>query len=623
MAAGRFLPVVLLATLVAMPILRSAAQQSAPPTFRSNIDFVSVDAIVTERDGRPITDLREADFQLFEDGKPQRIEHFKVVHVSRFADADSRPIETSSDEAREAARDDVRMFVIAISQMAFDCPNIGKVKEAIRGFMRAHLYPSDIVAVVEIPKGGGLGEFRFTRDPYTIESAIRGIGDPMRDYAGPNFMTLSSGVERYMRHGPDCKYKVNDGSRALQELAVRLSVLRDGRKSIVYVGGNLGGPMLTLAFHELITTLNHTNTALYVVDTGGLPAAGAWKNDARETAPTAHPSNFGRTINLRAAAEATGGLAVVNTNNYDANLKTVANDATDYYLLGYNSDAPHDGKFHDIDVRVRRPGAHIRSRAGFLGISPEPAKPLPKAPDTPAAVLRALGELAAEVPSQRVRAWVGTKPSSEGRARVTLAWEPVAQSDPLERRYVSVVALDDRSAVVFRMPEEGRLEPFGGISSRRGVSFDATPGRMKLRVAITDPAGSVLDSQTIDVEVPDATMPPARMSAPWVLKAANARELRLIDEDPDALPVAGRLFSRTDHLVVRFDRIGGGSQTRARLINRSGQPMRELPVTAAAGGARDQIDLPLNTVPPGEYLLEIGAGETGDARTLIAFRVRG
>ena len=51
--------------------------------------------------------------------------------------------------------------------------------------------------------------------------------------------------------------------------------------------------------------------------------------------------------------------------------------------------------------------------------------------------------------------------------------------------------------------------------------------------------------------------------------------------------------------------------------------MRELPVTAAAGGARDQIDLPLNTVPPGEYLLEIGAGETGDARTLIAFRVRG
>jgi len=87
--------------------------------------------------------------------------------------------------------------------------------------------------------------------------------------------------------------------------------------------------------------------------------------------------------------------------------------------------------------------------------------------------------------------------------------------------------------------------------------------------------------------------------------------------------VAGRLFSRTDHLVVRFDRVGGGGQTTARLINRSGQPMRELPVTAAAGGARDQIDLPLNTVPPGEYLLEIGAGETGDARTLIAFRVRG
>jgi len=54
MAAGRFLPVVLLATLAALSPPRSAAQQSAPPTFRSNIDVVRVDTIVTDHDGRPI-----------------------------------------------------------------------------------------------------------------------------------------------------------------------------------------------------------------------------------------------------------------------------------------------------------------------------------------------------------------------------------------------------------------------------------------------------------------------------------------------------------------------------------------------------------------------------------------
>jgi VWFA-related protein len=618
------LPVVLLATVAALAVVRPSAQQSTEPTFRSNVDFVRVDAIVTGRDDQPVTDLTEADFQLLEDGKPQKIAQFKVVHIDRSSDADVSPIETSSDEAREAARDDVRMFVLAISQQAFDCQDTIKVKSAIRGFMRTYLYPSDMVAVAELKKGNVLGEFSFTRDYDTIEAAIRRIGNPMSGPAGASDRNQVERARAALMAGPGCKNRGGEMA-ALQSLAVRLAELRDSRKSIIYVGGNLGSADLTLTFYELISTMNRTNTALYVVDTGGLAPAMLAKDAASASPPprSMRPSEgFARSISLRAAAEATGGLAIVGTNNYDGNLRAVADDATFYYLLGYNSDAPHDGRFHDVDVRVRRPKVHVRSRAGFLGILPEPPKRFPSAPEPPRAVMRALGALESEATPRLMRAWAGARPSIDGRARVAVAWEPVGQPQTPERRYVSVVASDASATVVWRTPEDGKLESFGLTGSRHGASFDAMPGRMTLRISITDASGSVLDNQTFALDVPDFTVPRTRVSDPWVFRAGSARDLRLIDEDPDALPAAGRLFSKTDHLVVRFDRING-DQTRAALLNRAGQTMRELPVTPAPGGAFDQIDLGLNTIPPGEYILEMTTGDADDARTLVAFRVRG
>ena len=161
----------------------------------------------------------------------------------------------------------------------------------------------------------------------------------------------SRGIVRTPPRGSDCLRGRARSLAGVRELSERLAALREGRKSIIYVGASMGGggAELTLPFYELVTALNRNNTTVYVLDPTGLTVE----------------SNFNRTVNLRALAEQTGGLAIVNTNEMERGLQTVVQDATFYYLLGYSSPALPDGKFHSIDVRVKRRGATVRSRSGF------------------------------------------------------------------------------------------------------------------------------------------------------------------------------------------------------------------------------------------------------------------
>ena len=78
----------------------------------------------------------------------------------------------------------------------------------------------------------------------------------------------------------------------------------------------------------------------------------------------------GRLNSLRTLAEATDGLAIVDSNDLAGGLRRVVNDLSLYYLLGYYSSGKLDGKFHSIKVRVKRPGVQVRARRGYLAATP-------------------------------------------------------------------------------------------------------------------------------------------------------------------------------------------------------------------------------------------------------------
>jgi VWFA-related protein len=129
---------------------------------------------------------------------------------------------------------------------------------------------------------------------------------------------------------------------------------------------------------------NRANVSFYPIDPRGLaaydesPVANAKINmltgKYADPEPAVSPRGdldklTARVQSLRALAESTDGVAVVETNNLGAAMQKVADDLSSYYLIGYNSSGKMDGKFHAITVRVKRPGVDIRARRGFRAYS--------------------------------------------------------------------------------------------------------------------------------------------------------------------------------------------------------------------------------------------------------------
>jgi hypothetical protein len=121
--------------------------------------------------------------------------------------------------------------------------------------------------------------------------------------------------------------------------------------------------------------------------------------------------------------------------------------------------------------------------------------------------------------------------------------------------------------------------------------------------------------------VPDLTTPEAALSTPRVFRARTARDFQALAADATAVPLAGREFSRSERLLIRFD-VYGNALPSAVLLNRAGQKMADLPVAAAAAGGTHQIDVGLGAIAAGEYLIEITAkGGLGDVKELVPIRV--
>src|SRR5205823_5095930 len=112
----------------------------------------------------------------------------------------------------------------------------------------------------------------------------------------------------------------------------------------------------------------------YAVDPRGLPG---FEFDINEGVGLQTDQKYlGATLDtLRTLAENTDGRAIVNRNDLAAGMKQITKDASAYYLIGYNSSqAPSDGKFHSIRVRVKRPGVDVRARKGYWALTQEQTK---------------------------------------------------------------------------------------------------------------------------------------------------------------------------------------------------------------------------------------------------------
>src|SRR5918995_2138194 len=204
-----------------------------PPTFKTGINFVSVDVIVSDKDGNPILDLKPEEFSVSEDGKAQKVEQFSIVKIDPLDQVEgptNSAIRTEADEQREAARPEVRLFTILLDDYHVRRGNDMAVRKPLIEFIENQLAPADMVAIM-YPLTP-VSDIQFTRSRSKLISAIQNFEGRKFNYQPRNMYE-----EQYAQYPAATVERIRNQvtMSALKAAAVRLGGLREGRKSIIFV----------------------------------------------------------------------------------------------------------------------------------------------------------------------------------------------------------------------------------------------------------------------------------------------------------------------------------------------------------------------------------------------------
>src|SRR6516165_9293759 len=134
--------------------LLSAGQQAQPspqaPTFKAQVEFVEVDALVTDQQGNFVRDLTKDDFQVFEDGKLQTISTFTLVDIpiERLERPLFAALPIEPDVQTNERPFDGRVYVLILDDLHTDPFRTQRVKLAAHQFIERHLGSNDLMAVL-------------------------------------------------------------------------------------------------------------------------------------------------------------------------------------------------------------------------------------------------------------------------------------------------------------------------------------------------------------------------------------------------------------------------------------------------------------------------------------------
>jgi len=526
---------------------------------------VTLDIVVTDARSRPIKDLQPGDLELIDAGET------RTVEAVRLQEGGGRIIGIFLDE-----------FHVRAGETTI------RARAALTHFVDTLLRDGDMVALVK--PLDPLHAITFTQDRALIRNVIAGFDGHAGDYT-PRTEFERNFMSRNPRTAEATRAQVV--SAALQSLARRLGDHQQARKALFFVSEGFR-PTQPRA---IVYAANRNGVAFYPLD----PNPEAADDEAM----------------LRSIAEQTGGAASINDADLAPAIARAVADLDHYFVLSFPPSGPADGRFHQVQVTVKRPGAQARSRSGYWAPDAKAAAAAAKA-----AAPRPVLPFKAAHSSPFIRPWIGMSRGPNGMTSVTVTWEPGA-TPPRNQRVASIVvkAMANDGTVLF----EERI----GAGDVDRATFNAPPGYVALEMEIQSSSGAALDTDYRGISVPNLQVTRPTFATPQVLRTRTLRDFAEMSQNLDAVPVASRTFSRTERLLIRVPAYGAGNSlptVTARLLNRRGIPMRELSVVdAPLPPGTIQFDLPLAGLAPDEYRVELAAanatGPRDEAKEMIPFRV--
>jgi VWFA-related protein len=684
MPARRWLiAIVILAAMVAAgraapqnppPPPQPPPQQQQPPIFREAVDVIRLDVTVLDKDRRPVPGLTIDDFEVYEDGKLQRLVAVSEVDAVSHDPAPSPWMRSvPSDIGTNDLADQIgngRVFAIVMDDVNVPWDDLEIIMSAreIGRLVVDNLAPSDVAAVI-YPRDAGLTQ-DFTSDRRKLLEAIQKFDPQEPDrwlpggntYRGPG----QGGGDMIQRFAPSMA-RSNCQMRqltvpTLQTIVARLATIPNRRKTVVLVSTgvplNLGATrdcagQLAMDMRDTLREAQRGNVNIHSVDPGGYRGYENYlQSPIRRGRPAEYVMSEGQARNatklrhdfLEVTADETGAHAIVNNQDVGGGItRMIAEDAI-YYMVGYQtSNGRPDGKFRRVEVKVRKSGLTVRTRSGYYApregtLQTREEERAPSSND-----LGLTGMMSpAALPMRAIATAVGLADNGKDAeiAVVLTPRLPAIRAAVHETLTVVRTLYDAESRPGTPVQEKVNvaLAPGTGDETRYDVyqRLTLSPGRHSVRLNGTSRALDKSGSVYVDIDVPDFSRLPLSLTRIVLGTPAPADRTDALAPILPIVPTSARDFSASDRVVafVRVFQGGDGAPVPVTLSTQifdatdtpKFEERRDLAPEAfgAARAAAVEIPLPLDRLARGPHLLNIKVdGPTGaSTRRDLVLRVR-
>jgi VWFA-related protein len=402
-----------------MPVSFAAAQtppapqaQDQTPRFAAGAEVVAVDLVVRDKKGHLVTDLRQDEIEILEDGVPQKITSFRAIQSATAgagapgSDAAAAAAPTLAPAA--AAEEAPRRVVLVFGRLSADGRRLAQ--SAGEEFARKYTTPQTAVTVVRIDNGL-IPVLDRTSDPAAVKEAVREAtamigGGPGRAGGPVGADTTYAGqqVSRFQGGAGIGDLSQAESVALVNALITVVDGLKaePGRKTVLlFSEGFAVPPGYEHVFADLQSRANRANVSFYGIDVRGLQLSTQLGSSGAALATAAAISASQRHAGSEAPATreqmtqddtmqtslrsdvvdtlahlstSTGGFLVTQTNDFGRPLARIAEDIRGYYEASYvPSAAAAPGQFRRIEVRVARKDVRVQSRSGYYTTPPAAA----------------------------------------------------------------------------------------------------------------------------------------------------------------------------------------------------------------------------------------------------------
>ncbi|HVF92100.1 MAG TPA: VWA domain-containing protein [Blastocatellia bacterium] len=404
------------------------AEQKDDDTIRIGTGAVQMDVIVTDKSGRRINGLTEADFELLDEGIAQPLDFFSAIESLRvkrsrsMRAADGSEVNVSSARSLLASPFKGRHIAIFIDDFNLSNDGLLRARAAIIKYISTELSSNDRVALISTAGALGLSQ-QFTSDRQALLSSLKrivargSIYDRARDISlriseaeavridRGDGVVLQTVAER--ARSEDISYQVmpqatieqiiRTSSRGLvaQMAAGTLNALKTltnliqgmselpGRKVVLMlteslISGGGSSESVTSQVLQVVDRARRAGVSIYALDLHGLTSrvnAEERRPQGLRTNPDSYFSTFESLDAAYTLVVGTGGELIANTNNLSAGLQEALEDSSTYYVIGFTPTTQPDNRFHRLAVNVKgKPDLIVRTRRGYLAINHDTAR---------------------------------------------------------------------------------------------------------------------------------------------------------------------------------------------------------------------------------------------------------